>query len=295
MTLKDFILLLYLYPGRWLSWLPLSVLDLLRRSAEPLFQIVSRRHIETLAQDLSASFGDRMPPPAARVVARKFIAAAVQRAIDDLVLERRRQRVAPKSFSGREHLDTALAAGRGVVLAGLHWQSGRVAMRYLRDAGYSVLTLRDAEPPNVGSGALGHRFLAPRYQSFLRSLQGEVVYNQDPNFPFQMLAHLRRGGIVCIACDPSDAEHTIYVPFLGRPRRFPVGALYLARAAKFPILPWFARGGSTALELEIDSPISLDYRLPFDEFCQTHLPALVGALDAKVRAHPEEWELWLRI
>lgn len=288
-TLKDILLFLYLYVGRSLSWLPAPLLNLVRLFVDLAFQVLSLRRTSAIAEHMTLIFG----PDKARVVRRRLVSCVVRRALDELVLERGRDKPVCRSFVGREHLDEALAAGRGVLLAGVHSQAGRVARRYLNDAGYPYLSIREARIEPVVTSRLA-TVLAPRYAAFFRALHGDdVVYANDPERSLKMLARLRRNGIVGILIDSGKPEHSMELPFLGWRRRFPAGVFYLARAAGCPILPIFSRGGMQSLEIQIGPPLSLDRNLPADEFWRAHLPILVTILEAQVLAHPEEFG-WVR-
>lgn len=285
-ALKNILLFLYLYAGRSVSWLPAPLLNLVRPCVELTFQVLSFGRTSAIEERMALALG----PQQARAVRRRFVSCVVRRALDELVLERGREKIHCRSFVGREHLDEALAAGRGVLLAGLHTQSGRVARRYLRDTGYPYLSIRDVWSPPLATSRLAP-LLAARYAAFFRAVNGvDEVFANDRERSLKMLARLRRNGIVSILIDSGSPEHSVELPFLGRTGRFPAGVFSLARAARCPILPIFSRGGMQSLEIEIGPPLPLDRTLPAAEFWRAHLPALVGILEAQVLAHPEEFD-----
>jgi KDO2-lipid IV(A) lauroyltransferase len=292
-TAKNVLLFLYLYVGRWLSRLPPRLFDLLRPIADGAFQILSLRRTDAIVDELAVAFPET-PRPTLLAVRRKFASAAVRRALDDLVLAHGREKPNCTAFIGREHLDEAIAGGKGVLLAGLHWQAGRVARRHLKNSGYPVLSIRMELLPRLVTGRLAHDTLVSRYADFFRGLHDDEVFTDDPERSLKMLARLRSNGIVTVLMDAVRAEHGMELPFLGRTRRFPAGIFYLARAAGCPILPIFSRGGMQSLEIEIGAPLPLDYSLPAEQFWRVHLPALVAVLETQVRAHPEEWS-WTRL
>jgi len=292
-TAKTVLLLFYLYGGRLLSRLPPGLFNRVRPVADVAFQILSSHRTNAIVEELTVAFPE-VPRSKLLAVRREFASASVRRALDDLLLERGRDKPNCTAFVGREHLDEALAAGRGVLLAGLHWQAGRVARRYLRNAGYPILSMRMERLPRLVTGRLGHDALVTRYADFFRGLHDDEVFNTDRDRSLKMLARLRSNGIVSILMDGFVSEHCTDLPFMGRIRPFPAGIFYLARAAGCPILPIFSRGGMQAVEIEIGRPVPLDRSLPAEQFWRVHLPALVTILENQVRAHPEEWT-WTRL
>ena len=120
-TVKDIFWALYLCPARWVSRISLPILNLFLRLIEPAFQVFSVPRRDEVARNLAVAFGPGTSPAVLEAIARRFVANFVWRAGDDLMLLRDPPPLRCRSFQGREHLDTALAAGKGVLLASLHW------------------------------------------------------------------------------------------------------------------------------------------------------------------------------
>ena len=294
-TVKDILWALYLYPARWLSRVSPAALTPILYLAGPVFQLLSVRRKDEVRARLAVALGPDTPRSALRALARSFIAHCVRRAGDDLALDRADAPVRCLRFDGREHLDAAVAAGKGVLFASLHWHAGRAANRALAAAGYPVMTVRTGRPPDRRMGRLGRRFLQPRYVRFLHDVIRDEVFIQDPECSLKILARLRSGGVVDIHLDASLTQHVIVLPFLGETRRFPVGPLRLARVCGCAVLPLLAMGHAQALDIRIGRPLIFDRDLPPDAFCRAHLPGLVRTLESYVLEHPDQWELWTRL
>jgi KDO2-lipid IV(A) lauroyltransferase len=292
---KDLLWFLYLYPARWVSRTAPPTLKLFLQLIEPAFQVFSAPRRHEVERKLAVAFGPATPPPRIKAIARRFVANFVWRAGDDLMLLRDPPPVHCRSFRGREHLDAALAAGKGVLLVSLHWYAGRAANRYLETAGYPVLTVRNEEPPDELMGRLGRRFLQPRYIRLLHDVIRDEVFIQDRECSLKILSRLRIGGIVDLHLDPPFSRRLIEHPFLGEPLQFPVGFFHLARNSGSAVLPMLVRGCAQDLEIRIAPPLPLDRSLPFDEFCLAHLSPLVRIFESYVLEYPDQWELWTRL
>jgi lauroyl/myristoyl acyltransferase len=292
-TAKDILWLFYLYPGRILSRIP-ALVRLLPRLTEPAVQMLSAARRAELLKNLCTAFGPEIPIAVLGGLARSCIANDMRRAADDLLLGFTDTKVRCISFRGREHLDSAMAAGKGVLLAGLHWLAECAALRYLTGTGYPVMSVRNREPPDQYMGRLGQRFLQPRYVRFLHDVIRDEVFLQDPECVLKILGRLRCGGIVSVLLDAPFSQQVIELPFLGQTRDIPAGIFHLIRVSGCTALPMIALGHAQALEIQIERPLAFDWSLPFEEFCQACLLPLIRFVESKVREHPEQWDLWTK-
>jgi lauroyl/myristoyl acyltransferase len=295
-TLKDLLWVLYLYPARWVSKISSPMLFFFLRLIEPLFQAFSAPRKDEVVIKLATAFGPATPPSRLESIARRFVANFVWRAGDDLLLLRDPPPVSCRYFQGREHLDAALATGKGVLFVSLHWFAGRAAHLYLAAAGYPLLTVRNEKPPDLLMGRFGQRVLQPRYYThLLHDVIRDEVFIQDRECSLKILSRLRSGGIVDLHCDAPWSQHLVERPFLGQPFQFPAGVFYLARTSGCSVLPMLATGRARSLEIRIAPPLSLDRSLPVAELCRVHLPDLLRTLESFVLEYPDQWELWTRL
>lgn len=292
-TAKDILWASYLYPGRLLARIP-TLLCLLLNVAEPLVQFLSRARKYELVEKFATALGREKPPSFFDDLTRRYIANDVRRGGDDLLLERTNAGMRCISFQGREHLDSALSAGKGVVLVSLHWFAERAAMRYLTEIGYTVMSIRNREPPDEYMGRLGRRFLQPRYVRFLHGVIRDEVFLQDRECALKIVARLRRGGIVSILLDAPFSQEVMEVPFLGRTRDVPKGMLHLAGLTGCAVVPMLALGHAQALRIRIERPLTLDPALSHDECCEAYLLPLIRMMESQVREQPEQWDCWTK-
>lgn len=84
-----------------------------------------------------------------------------------------------------------------------------------------------------------------------------------------------------------DKNGCIYLPFLGRIARFPLGAARIAKRSNATIVPFYVFESRSGLCARFYEPILSD-DLTEAEIMQR----LVALLEAQIIAHPEQWWLW---
>ena len=197
---------------------------------------------------------------------------------------------------GREHLDAALAGGKGAILCSAHFGS--------YDCGFSVLN--DAGFPVTSIGRWWWRY-PPGGSPVVRQMWDFVFarrvhrHRQRPNIEpwpgrigvaVQAAAVLRGNEVVTICSEaPPLAEElnrTIEVPFLGKEARFLPGVVTLAKLTGAPVLMISVHRTADFRHqvLEISPPV------PMDGETAVAFERCAAAMGATIRAHPAEWDLW---
>lgn len=132
------------------------------------------------------------------------------------------------SIEGLEHLDAALAQGRGAILVTAHFGNWEYAGAYLSTLGYPVsVVARDANDPLVRD-----LINKARFSKGVRVLQRSDVS--------QMMRALKANECVAILPDQHAARGAVRVRFLGLPADSPAGPALLALRTGAPIVPSFA-------------------------------------------------------
>ena len=131
-------------------------------------------------------------------------------------------------IEGREHLEAALAAGRGVLLLGAHFTTNEIAAAALPQTGhlYDIMYKRSS---NELMNQLALRGRGSR--------NGRLI----PNDKFvELLKVMKRGGIALYAPDQRfDGAGSIVVPLFGVPALSNPGTTFIARATRCAVLPFF--------------------------------------------------------
>ncbi|MBP2211449.1 phosphatidylinositol mannoside acyltransferase [Rhodococcus ruber] len=197
--------------------------------------------------------------------------AATAAALDDAV-------------EGREHIEQALAAGRGAILALPHSGNWDMAGVWCTQTYGGLSTVAERLRPE----SLYQRFVAYR-----ESLGFEIFpLSGGETPPFDRLeTRLRENRIVCLLGERDLARRGVPVTFFGEPTRMPAGPAKLAVETGAPLLPvhcWFTDDGwGFRVHPEIDVTGGIG---PATQ-------ALADCFAADIAEHPADWHmlqpLWL--
>ncbi|HEX8093388.1 phosphatidylinositol mannoside acyltransferase, partial [Jatrophihabitans sp.] len=140
------------------------------------------------------------------------------------------QTVARVRTDGAEHVDQAMAAGRGAVFALPHSGNWDIAGLWLVRRGYPFSTVAERLNPE----SLFDRFVAYRESLGMRVLP----LTGGPRPPMQVLAErLRAGEAVCLVADRDLSRNGVEVRFFGEPTRMPPGPALLAATTGAALIP----------------------------------------------------------
>jgi KDO2-lipid IV(A) lauroyltransferase len=195
-------------------------------------------------------------------------------------------------IEGREHLDAALAAGRGVVLPIGHFGPTQLPLAVLGLLGYPMLQigfLNDAGLSFIG------RQVAFRLR---RRYEGRIAARIVPPGPGtrEALTHLRAGGVVMTTIDdparqPAFGRHAAF-DFPGGPLVAPLGAARLALATGAALCPTFLIPGRIApYRLRLEAPLAVPAGLDKNEAATALFTELLARYAAVVRRSPGWWHL----
>ena len=200
---------------------------------------------------------------------------------------------------GLEHLEAALAAGKGVVL----WESGffgrrNLAKQVLQRHGFRVHQVHDrlhragfagdpSAPRPEGSRALAY------FEAREREFTTDVIQLAHPETLGgirKILAALGRNAIVCITADVAHGHRLLRFPLLGEPKAFPTGMVSVARTAGATLLPLFCvreRDGRYRVVIEPAVPVADAAEREGDT-----LRGYAAILDDYLRRYPDQYRSW---
>jgi Kdo2-lipid IVA lauroyltransferase/acyltransferase len=196
---------------------------------------------------------------------------------------------------GREHLDTALAGGKGAILCTAHFGSHVSAFSLLHASGVPVTGIGRWFWHEPGLPSAERRFWELAFERrVLRHRQGPNIepWPGRVQVAAQAAAALRANGVVTICSDaePQDADQAraVEVPFLGRQARLLPGVVTLSRLTGAPVLMAFVYRSADYCHqvLEISPPV------PMEGETATAFGRCAAAMDDAIRANPAEWYYW---
>ncbi len=200
------------------------------------------------------------------------------------------------TIRGREHLEAALAAGRGAILCSAHFGAYDSSFAVLHASGFPVTTIgRWQYKYTAGLSRAERRFwdwaIARRVR---RHRQRPNIEPWPGRFEVAVLAAsaLRAGEAVtiCIDAPPLDGDkaRAVSVPFLGQQARLVPGVVTLARLTGAPVLTCFLYRSADyrhqVLEISAPVPVAGDTAAAFAR--------CAAEVSAAIRRSPASWVYW---
>jgi KDO2-lipid IV(A) lauroyltransferase len=191
------------------------------------------------------------------------------------------------SVEGEEHLVTAVAAGRGVILALPHSGNWDHAGAWAAMRGYRLATVAERLRPE----RLFDRFVAVRERLGMEVLAADG----DHNVVAALSRRLRAGMVVCLVTDRDLGARGVEVSFFDEPTTMPAGPAALALATGAALLPvglWFTDDGAPGggWGARVHPPVvadGIDRRAKIADMTQQ----LADAFAADIARRPQDWHM----
>ncbi|MGH9022657.1 MAG: phosphatidylinositol mannoside acyltransferase [Acidimicrobiia bacterium] len=182
---------------------------------------------------------------------------------------------------GLEHLDAALDAGRGVVLAVPHLGNWDIGGAWFVARGYPMAAVVEHLEP----ARLFEWFVANR-----RAMGIEVVpLGHDATA--QCLRLLARPGIVALLCDRDLSGAGLEIEFFGERTRLPAGPAVLALRSQASLVTSACYFTPTGHRIVLRPPLPTERRGRLREDAARLTQQLAVELEELVRAAPRQWHL----
>ncbi|MFQ5612762.1 MAG: lysophospholipid acyltransferase family protein [Anaerolineae bacterium] len=180
---------------------------------------------------------------------------------------------------GWEHIEAALAEGRGLVMTSAHFGNIEIVLYALLLRGLSItIPVERVEPPELFD-----------YISGLRMSKGLRLIPIDGPL-LEMYRVLKRGQIVGVAGDRDITNSGATARFFGAPARLPDGHLRLALRTGAPLVLGFSqRLPDFTYQARFWPPYHLPTAGDQDERLAAGMRYIVQALETAIRAAPEQW------
>ena len=271
-----------------LSWLPCSIAVPLARQLGRCRGYRPKELIERRRANMKTSLG------ASDTQSREWISEVVeleaQDAYESWFFHRKSgKRILQKllEIRGLEHLNDALARGRGAILCTSHARGLFKLLYVLAASGHTVNVIRRRRQPQIN----------PFREWF--ELQRTLVHNdvgvnflwmQRENFGVAVKAFnaLKRNEIVVTLLDVKRPAEGVGFEFLSRQVEHPIGPILIARTGGVPLLTCFVHPepGGIRYIAEIGEPV-----YPVEDLHRT-ARALAQRLEEEIRDYPASWTPW---
>ena len=193
------------------------------------------------------------------------------------------------SVQGREHVDQAMADGRGAILALPHSGNWDHAGAWVTYQGYPFTTVAERLKPE----SVFDRFVGVRRRLGMEVL---ALTGDDRNVYAVLLQRLRAGKLVCLVTERDMSDTGVEVSFFGEPMSMPAGPASLALAtgaALLPVCVWFTSDGGPGggwagvIHPEIVPPDGVDRRTKIAHMTQQ----LADSFAHDISKNPQDWHM----
>ena len=218
-------------------------------------------------------------------------------------------------IEGLEHLDEALARGKGAILVSAYFGYVRMIKPVMRSRGRPIVlvghpqatssALYGREPRLTRVGTFVHTRLLHLPQASLTDARWRDALGTDLATSFdlrEVVEALERNQTLGILADGRRTEARHLATVAGVEIPFAPGAVSIARSTGAALLPTFVvdepgRSGPASLRLVIHPPLELQVTDDARADTQENLRRFARVYEAQTRAYPHNflWERWLRL
>ncbi len=184
-------------------------------------------------------------------------------------------------FTGREHIEAGLAAGRGVVLALPHLGGWELAGAYVARMGDPITVVVEAlKPPE-----------AFQWFAELRAAMGMTVVPADAGAGAAVARALAANQVVCLLCDRDLAGTGVAVDFFGERTTLPAGPATLALRSGAPLVPIAVYASWRSHRAVLRPPLDTVRRTSLRDDVARVTQDLARELEVLIRHAPDQWHL----
>jgi len=181
---------------------------------------------------------------------------------------------------GVEHLDRALAAGRGAIVVTAHVSNWDILAAAASVRGYAVHAVMNT----LGSDRLNDLVIASRHRIGMRTISTESGSLR------RILKALARNEVVALVCDLYRGDHGVTVDFFSRPATLPAGPAAIALKTGAPLVPvWVRRERDNHYVAEVEAPLEVSRTGDHLVDVQRTTERIVQFFERIIRRAPDQW------
>lgn len=248
---------------------------------------------EAAIANIRRAYGDALTPAAARrAIRRCFQTQACEESeaffYPELGVEGVERVLAVR---GREHLDAALAGGRGAIVFSSHYGSMCLAIIALARLGYRMNVIaRSLEPDDNPLHDVVRRYGERKVASLERIVGSPFIVSGTPDAMARIRAALGAGQVVYMLVDvpPELVRHRGRVRFLGHVAEFPLGIEYLASGTGAALVPFTVRRDAPGRT----HTLTMLPRVPGPEAGPGTLQRCIDVVEREIAVDPGQFFMW---
>jgi lauroyl/myristoyl acyltransferase len=254
---------------------------------------------ERIMRTLEGVLGKQLSPMERARVTRDYFRLRCCEIVDAMRLGGKGRALARLvEIRGREHLEAALAGGKGVILCGAHLGLYGACGALLGIAGFPVTVVGrwpSRTDPTMPPAVRAHwRLIIER--RIMRHLRWPAIEPEPGQMSsaVQIAAILRQNAVVTMFIDPPalspDRTRTVAASLLGHQARLLPGSVTIAQLTGAPLLMVFLHRSADWRHqvLEISPPV------PLDGDTAAAFNRCIALVDAAIRRDPAHWIYWSR-
>ena len=195
------------------------------------------------------------------------------------------------TLEGREHLDAALAGGRGAIVFSSHYGSMCLAIIGLAQLGYRMHVIaRSLDPDDNPLNEVVRRYGEAKVAALERITGIPFIIAGKPGAMERMRAALGAGEVlyILLSVPPELARHRSPVEFLGHPAELPVGAEYIAMETGAALVPFTVRREPS----QVRHRFIIHPAVPGPEAGPGTMQRCVDVLEREIRVDPSQFFMW---
>jgi KDO2-lipid IV(A) lauroyltransferase len=267
--------------------IPNNVIFSFSKHASSLFIRFSGRYKRKIARNLHIAFGNTTDKEKLTKIARSLSENLGLNFAETLISSTAKKMPLLDSIQihGIEHLEKALAHGKGVLAFSAHLGNFTLIGLKMAAAGYPFhMLVKDPRYPAV----------AEAFHMLQKGQGGNFIYVEPWEKALrQILSRLRKSEIVCILADEKKSKTGVLVDFFGHPAPTAPGPAVLALRTGAPLVPIFIVRRDDGLQHLYIEP-QLELSLTGDR--SLDIPAVVSAytkvIEYYIRMYPDQW-FWI--
>ncbi|HLF87167.1 MAG TPA: lysophospholipid acyltransferase family protein [Nitrospiria bacterium] len=291
--IKDVITLMYWYPFRFfIQRIPFKYTHLLAKAFGIVLYYLLAKKRNLLERELLDVFDGRTKG--------RNLKKAVQGAFVNFSQNEAEVLIYPKldkknisyfiEYSGLDHLDDALAKGKGVILLFAHFGANQMIMPAIGYRGYRMSQL--SSPPTVWVEKLPDKKF-----SHIGKMGLEIRWKHELSLPVthinifgslkEAFLCLRRNEVLGVAIDGGGGKERAAVDFLDRKILLSTGAIEIAMRTGCAVLPTFMiRRKDGRHRMIIEQPLEIRDQKVYKDAIYENLSAFVGRLEEYLIKYP---------
>ena len=266
--------------------LPLPLMSALAAALMTFISWFLKRYRRIAAENLRHAYPGITPREIARIITAGF--RSIGLTIAEMLCFGHRPEAMMKRISvdGLEHLDRALANGKGVVAVTAHLGNFPLMMSYLAWRGYSVSVI--FKPPRDQKA---DDYFISRWKTITGA---RIIYSMPRLRCIQeSLKVLRGNGLLFILPDQNFGDDgSVFVDFFGRTAATGTGPSVFARRSGACIVPMFiVRQPDATHKIIIEKPVEAAQAPTEEEALIVQTQQLAAVIEQYLRRCPDQW-LW---